>query len=254
LAELFVASQLVRLGYVPELEAALGDGLVDAAIRVDERTIYFEVISPERSATMNEALADIQAHAARLRGENAGKKIEVLLAVDLTATVAEAVSQFLRSAKTSPTVQEIAGVGSAIVEPADGTLIVSPRIQSTGDTTVFGASSGFSSDGSLVSVRMPVADHRIQRLIAGELHHFTPETVNVLVVDLSRAAGSIRGWTPLIERRFQPAQNRRLSGALMYQLNQTHPSLKHRWRALMNPYAYQSVPGAFVTAIESLNE
>jgi hypothetical protein len=253
LAELFVASHLVRIGYVSELEAALGNNRVDASVRVDQTTVYVEVISPERSQTMIEGQVAIQALAARVREENTGKKIELLLSVDLTDAVVAAVCDFLPRAPLSADIQEMAGLGFAIVEPADGTLVVSPRIRSAGDTTVFGAASGFSGDGSLSSVRMPITDHRVQRLLDGELHHFTRDTVNVLAIDVSHAAGSIRGWTPLIERRFQPALNRRLGAVVVYQLSETHPAIKYRWRALRNPHAYQPVPDALLVAIESLN-
>lgn len=255
LAELFVASHLVRIGYVSELEleAALGNNRVDASVRVDQTTVYLEVISPERSKTMTEGQVAIQALAARVRAANAGKKIELLLSVDLTDAVAADVCEFLLRAPLSADVQEIQGLGFAIVEPADGTLVVSPRIRSDADTTVFGAASGFSGDGSLASVRMPITDHRVQWLLDGELHHFTRDTVNVLAIDVSHAAGSIRGWTPLIERRFQPTLNRRLGAVVVYQLSETHPAIKYRWRALRNPHAYQPVPDSLLMAIESLN-
>ena len=197
--------------------------------------------------------AAIQALATRIRTENAQRKIEVLLSVDLADGVIAAVCAFLSQIATSHDIQEIPGIGFAIVEPSDGTLVVSPRIQSAPDTTVLGAASGSSGDGSLASVRVPITDHRVQRLLTAELHHFSRDEVNLLVIDVSRSAGSIRGWTPLIERRFQPTQNRRLSGAVVYQLVGTMPAMKYQWRALRNPHAYRSIPDALLAALDSLN-
>src|SRR5712691_436533 len=98
------------------------------------------------------------------------------------------------------------------------------------------------------SVRVPITDHRVQRLLTAELHHFSRDEANLLAIDISRSAGSIRGWTPLIERRFQPTQNRRLGGVVVYQLVGTTPAIKHKWRALRNRHAYKPIPDALLTA------
>lgn len=254
LPELFVAANLVRIGYVPELEPVLGGNRLDSVVQVDGTPVYIEVISPERAEVVIEANAAIQRLAAQLRTDNPGKKIELLLSVDVDDGVIGRVRHFVERAALSADVQEIPGIGSVIVEPADGTLVVSPRIPSPRDATVLGVATGTSVDGSLAAVRMPITDHRVQRLLAAELHHFSPDETNVLAIDVMRSSGSIRTWTPLIERRFQPNQNRRLDAVVMYQLVQTSPTIKHAWRVLRNPHAYRPVPDAFIGAIGSLNE
>src|SRR5215831_16009466 len=46
--------------------------------------------------------------------------------------------------------------------------------------------------------RVRCLDHRVQRLLTAELHHFFKDEANLLAIDVSRSAGSVRGWTPLI--------------------------------------------------------
>ncbi len=153
LAELFVAATLVHVGYVPQLEPALGSTRLDALVSVDGTAIYIEVISPERSEVMIEAHAAIQILATQVRQENPGRKIEVLLVVDLSDDVVAEVCAFVSSAALSPNIQEIPGIGFAIIEPSDRTMVISPRIEAAPDVTVLGAASGNSADGSLASVR-----------------------------------------------------------------------------------------------------
>jgi hypothetical protein len=244
LPELFVAANLVRVGWVPELEPRLDGNRLDCVIRVDGTVVYIEVISPERGEAIIEAHEAIQTLATRLKTDQAGRKIELLVSVDLNDDVVAQVRDFLSRAANSEAVQEIPGIGAVIVEPFDGSMVVSPRIRSESDQTVLGAAVGSPADASLVSVRMAITDSRVQRLLAAELHHFSRGETNLLVIDVSRCAGSIRGWTPLIERRFQPQQNRRLGGAAVYQLTGTMPAIEHRWRILRNPHAYRPVPDA----------
>ena len=253
LTELVVAANLVSLGYQPELEPAVGASRLDAVVTVDGTPVYIEVISPERSEVMIEAHASIQALATRVRTENPARKIEVLLNVDVSEEVATRVCAFVSAAPLSADVQDIPAIGAATIEPADRTMVIAPRIQAPADVTVLGAASGSSDDGSVTSVRMPITDHRVQRLLDGELHHFSRADVNLLAIDVSRSAGSIRGWSPLIERRFQPNLNRRLGAVVVFQVEKTTPAIGHQWRAFRNPHALRPVPEALLTALESLN-
>jgi hypothetical protein len=253
LPELFVAANLVHVGFTPELEPTLNGNRLDCLVHAGGQRVYIEVISPERADVIVEAHTTIQALAMLLRTDNPGRKIELLVSVDVDDEAIARIREFVSRAACASAVQDIPGIGAVIVEAADGTLVVSPRIATPPDTTVLGVSHANSADGSLAAVRMPVSDHRVQRLLTAELHHFSRDETNVLVVDVGRSAGSIRSWSPQIERRFQPIMNRRLGAVVVYQLVQSNPSYRYRWQVLQNPHAYRAVPDAVIHAVRMLN-
>src|SRR5437867_2565448 len=97
-SELFVAAHLVQVGYAPQLEPTLNGNRLDCVVRADDIPVYVEVISPERADAIIEAHNAIQALAVQLRTENPGRKMELLVSVDLDDEVAAKIREFVAHA------------------------------------------------------------------------------------------------------------------------------------------------------------
>jgi hypothetical protein len=93
--------------------------------------------------------------------------------------------------------------------------------------------------GRVVNVTAAFSDERAQRLIAGELHHFSRQYPNVLVIHVGAIGGGLTAWVPLVRRCFQPARNTRLGAVLLLERHFDGPVVPgaHRGQLLENPHA-----------------
>src|SRR5262245_33569702 len=112
-----------------------------------------EVISPERAAAMVEAHEAMAGLATRLQQALPHLKIERVLDVDIAPAVCDIAVDALLQAPSSTEIQLVANIGRFIKEPADGQLVVSPRVPAAADTVILGVAVGTSVDGSLATVR-----------------------------------------------------------------------------------------------------
>ncbi len=258
LAELEVAAALVQIGLVPQLEPELGGKKLDAGFRYDGRDVYVEVIAPERSDAMKEASEAIHSLASRLANGNPGTRIEVLLTPPFSTDNSDDIVARVNSAQWRSVQREIAGIATFTKEAAPSTAIVSPRIAWRGESPVLGVGQG-SVNGSVVTVvlvRLPMDDERAQRVLAGELHHFSRETPNLLIMNVTSVVGGMKGWTPLIEKCFQPTRNRRIGAVLLYEMMTVglRAQIWERWRLVRNPHAYVPIPERLLDSLATLDQ
>jgi hypothetical protein len=104
--ELVFAARLVKAGFQPILEPSLGSGFLDTRIPMDAGDVYCEVIAPETSETILEVKTAASDLAATLMEQNTGRRVEVLLSVDIdesiSSRVVEAVNLLPDSNETWP--------------------------------------------------------------------------------------------------------------------------------------------------------
>ncbi|PYV62525.1 MAG: hypothetical protein DMG97_40240, partial [Acidobacteria bacterium] len=83
-----------------------------------------------------------------------------------------------------------------------------------------------------------------KRLLYGESHHFSREQMNILVVDVTRIVSSLKIWSQLIEKCFQPEQNRRFGAVVLFSAGITGDKMApfQQWKVVRNPYATKAIP------------
>ena len=100
-------------------------------------------------------------------------------------------------------------------------------------------------------VRVPVTDTRAKRLLYGESPHFSRDEMNVLVMDVTSVVSSLKVWSQLIEKCFQPEQNRRFGAIVLFSAGITGEKMSalQEWKVVRNPYAYKPIPESLLEKI-----
>ena len=251
------AAALVRAGYSPELEPQVGTGLVDAAIDWEGGRIYAEVIAPERAEAIVAAHSDVQALAGALCGAISGTVVEVLLHSDIGPDTLPRILASLPDL-SSGAPRTLEGFATIVQQPGAVPLILSPSLPSSGTDPVLAAAVGRveGTQATAGVIRMPLLDSRARRLLSAELHHFSRDKRNILAIDISGVSVGPKNWAPLIQRSFQPNQNRRIGAVVFFSRGMVGIPLATRqiWAAVANKYAYCPIPPVFLDKLVSLDE
>lgn len=238
-SELTAAATFSRLGFIPALEVEVEGKVPDLALMFGSTAVYVEVITPDRSEIVKAVTEQIN--------EMAG----AILAVDVSSLCKAIVdSGYVEEP------QDIPSVGRFVKRPFSLSPVVTPSIDSRTAGTVLGAARALveGEKGGLAAVRVAVFDGRARRLLAGELHHFSKGSPNVLLIDCGGVPGGVGDWVPSITRCFQPAQNTRISAVILYQTGMIGAPLQlHRtWKVLPNPHATNPLPIVLLDALTTL--
>jgi hypothetical protein len=251
------AAALGRLGCAPELEPQVESAVLDTLVEWKGIRIYSEVISPERADAVVAADVDVQRLANLVRDRVPGFVVEVLLETDITPEIETAILNHLEALPLDQPVK-IGGVATMVRRAASIPLQVGPTLLSEAPGPVLGAAAGVVGEGVATAgvVRMPIVDSRARRLLAAELHHFSRHTYNVLAIDMTTATVGPKDWASLIQRSFQPGQNRRIGAVVFFSRGLTGAPLASRqmWAGVRNEYAYYSIPPEFLSSLAGLDE
>jgi len=257
-SELRFAAALTRLNLRPEIEPQLGSTVLDTAVDYEGTQVYCEVIAPERADAITSIQPAIQALAETIRDRVTGSVLEVLLDTDIGPETSAAVLDVLPRV-SGPDPVEFEGLGTFVRRPASIPLQLGPTIFAPrGGRPVLGAAAG-GIDGSVVSagiVRVPVQDARARRLLAAELHHFSRDAHNLLAIDMTDVTANSQAWASLIQRSFQPKQNKRIGGVIFFWQALVGPPVEVRqwWTVLPNEHANRPIAAELLAMIESLDE
>src|SRR5207253_87029 len=95
---------------------------------------------------------------------------------------------------------------------------VGPTISSPEAAVIIANAQGSIDNGVRTAgiVRVPLTVARAKRLLYGESHHFSREEMNILVLNVTSIVSSIKIWSQLIEKCFQPEQNRRFGAVVLF--------------------------------------
>jgi hypothetical protein len=96
-----------------------------------------------------------------------------------------------------------------------------------------------------------MTDERAKRLLYAESHHFSPDHINVLVINATSVPGGIKTWTPLIRCALQPTQNRRFSAIILFSVGIGGEKMGtlETWTAITNSHAYCPIPEKFLQRV-----
>jgi hypothetical protein len=252
-SELVFAARLVKAGFRPVLEPPLCGRFLDARIPTDVGDVYCELIAPETSDAICAIVTAATALAARLRDQNAGKRVEVLLSVDIDEGISNTVAETAKLRPVSDETWTLANVAVISKRVMADDANVGPTIPSPEVAATIGAAQ-CSYDGAVRTagiVRVPVTDTRAKRLLYAESHHFSREHMNILVVDVTRIVSSLKAWGRLIEKCFQPDQNRRFGAVVLFFAGTTGEKMtaSQQWKVVRNPYAERPIPESLLERI-----
>jgi hypothetical protein len=252
-SELTFAARMVKAGYRPTLEPPLGTGLLDTRIPMAEGQVYCEVIAPETRDVIQEVRTAASALATILRDENKGRRVEVLLAVDIDQNVSAKVAEAVKIHPDSNEAWAIGEIAVASKRLAGDDANVGPTIPAPEAAAIIGAAQCSVDRGmrSAGIVRVPVTDTRAKRLLYGESHHFSRGEMNLLVMDVTKVVSGLKAWRHLIERCFQPGQNRRFGAVALFFSGITGEKMSamQNWEVVKNPYAYKPIPESLLQKI-----
>lgn len=260
-SELTVAATLSRMGFPPALQVEAGTKIPDLAITVGGSVVYGEVVAPERAEIVKEIEGRIGEIASAVLAGCGDANVELFLDFDPWQVDIPSVMRFVADSPHVFQPTEIPEVGRFVKRPFTFPPVIAPTIDSGTPGTIVGlARSNFCvtdrlvTGGSVVSIRAPVFDSRAKRILTAELHHFTKSAANFVVIDCGGTAGAANEWIPALTRCFQPKQNTRVSGVLLFFGGLTgNPLQVHRvWEVLPNPYAANPLPSGLLKAFERL--
>jgi len=255
-SELTVAATLSRLGFSPELGVGAGVKVPDLAFTVGVTSVYAEVIAPDRAEIIKAVTDKINEIASSILAVSSRASVEVFLDCEPDTVDMATLSKTIGDSPFAEHPQEIPSIARFLKRLFSSPPVVSPSIASGTSGTVLGAARSIvnGANGVLVSVRVAVFDGRAKRLLAGELHHFSKTSPNVLVINTGNVPGGVKDWLLSLTRCFQPAQNTRISAIVLYQTGVlVNPIHVHRvWHVLINPHAANPLPERLLEALTTL--
>jgi len=99
-----------------------------------------------------------------------------------------------------------------------------------------------------------VSNERGVGLFEAESKHFSTETMNLVVMDVSAALPfGFESWVPFIARRFQPSLNRRFGAVALVQTYNQAPALIRRCAVVANSHAYKPLPLGLVDGLRGID-
>ncbi len=255
-SELFLASSLVKQGYVPALEPSLNGNKLDASISIDGEEIYFEVISPIGSEAFQHDINDGNKFASQLLELFPETSIDIVLLDMLSEKIKPKLIEFIKNLRPSfneNSFEELNDIAVARCMPFHPECIPFNLNRSDIKEAKLGIAVGNSNARVILRQRI-LPDERLQRLMDDEAKHFSREKINILMIDASGTnPHNFKAWEPLIIRRFQPRINRRFSAALLFQRELASKGIvRTNWNLLGNQYAYRTLPHVLRTSFKKL--
>lgn len=255
-SELEVARFLAARDLIVELEPELFGRKPDFRI-VEPYLVYGEVVTPELSAPAR-ALSHAIAAALSVLVEHTpwGGRLEVVMSSDGDpAQVADWLAPRIGDVVTDHSAIDVplayASFSLTQIDPAVG-----PQIGGTLDlpSPALAAALVQHRDGAARTavLRASITDDRAGKILDAEAKHFTRDRPTLVVIDTGGGPFSSKGWSPLLQRRFQPEINTRFSAAGLFRRS-LHLDASHGtdWTMLTNPHARNPLPKAVADLLAS---
>lgn len=261
-SEALIASELVKIGYPPELEPLLNGKRPDALIRVRGKKVYIEVITPEESDKIKNDYSKMEDLTKKLIKQNPGTIIDIYLKCEPSSNNLNILLDFIKNIKPFQynKVIKINNIAFLRYIPHNSRELPNDNLKPVSDysdlPTLLAA--GIEISNGIISkarIGLPVTDDRVERLMADESQHFLQNKRNLLVMDVSKIPGAMQTWVNLIQRRFQPTRNRRFGAVVLLAVSNPvqNDFIKKRLYVLENPYTYKPLPKILLKKLMKLN-
>lgn len=264
LPELEFASTLVDLGYEPILDEPYHETRPDALIISDGQEVCIDVISPLTSDEMRNAYMVMSTIGTNLREKLSTQitnlRLELYLLTSSPYDISDEVYSFLCSfpSPMPGVIHELPGLAliryNHVTDPlSSGLAIDTASPSNTVTPTLFCVTAD--QTGNNVIVRFPLADERLELMMSRKRGQFSPNEINLLVIDVTRVPGGFTGWQSLVRRRLQPGMNTRFSGVLLYQQQWNDLGLfRQECHLEQHPNPRKKLPNSLVNDLTKLNQ
>jgi len=257
-SEAAFAAALVRLGHSPLFEPELKGKNLDALISVGGEKIYLEVTAPEQCDEIKAAYSEMSNLSEIIMEKYKGMDVSVYLLTDPDTGIADTILSYLKGLTPSPEdTHEISNVALIKYGPRTAKALSIEHEQSETELPrLFIVRFSRTDDGTStrVEVGISITDERAQRLMIAEAGHFSRGETNILAMDVSGVPDGIKGWSPLIQRRFQPDINRRFSAVVLFSRFIKSTRVSWRCSVLQNPHAIKKLPKSLSSDLAKLDE
>ena len=226
----------------------------DLAVLTDGTRVYAEVSRPEHSLDQGQLernLSSVHDHVLKVIPE--GTQAEVYFYKEPSMQETHLVVSSVRnSVGTGESEHRIEGLAQIFVGPLETDRPILPQDLHEKRPILF--LTGIKRRGSSLSkvaVAMPFTDQRAQRIFNRESKHFSKNSANLLILDVSRVPGGIKSWAHLISGRLQPKLNRRVGAVFMTQYAIGRRRMERESRLLVHPGPYNPIPQKLLQVMQA---
>jgi hypothetical protein len=263
LAELRFAASLVRLGYRPVLDTQHAERKPDARVVVDGADVCMDVIAPRWSDEHRARQANIQALAEALltwlnSSNQTGISLQMHILIPDHLGEKWDIQAFVRAVTAAwPLIPDrvyelppVAHVRWNSQGHTQGVGIVPYTLESP----VLACFGVCNETGNSVSVTCEVSDARLELMVKRKLKQFSPDTINLLVIEATEVPDGIDSWRLYARRRLQPTVNRRIGGILLCERDADDDGeLLQRIALELHPDPYHPLPPSLVKNLARLD-
>lgn len=251
-SEIQVMAHLVRMKAEVELFPKAGNRSPDLRFRKDSQWVYCE-ISHRGMSKVRKRGQEILHRVASAAGKAIdGKHGKVAILRDLGDDELENLISWLdslsdcRKTKLNDlAVFRTCGM-SGTMDQDDFKLVPMPRLCATSLSATDGH---ISQKGSAC---MCISDRSAQEILETEAAQLHRDYPGVVILDLSTVIEGCTEWSPLIQRRFQPNINTRISGVLLFQVTLNRNGPNTEGSLLINHHSRNPLPGNAARILEGM--
>lgn len=252
-SELVMVAALQSLGYEPRFDAPIDGKVLDAACDIDGRTVYIEVVAPQRPVASADEQRRVVQLTTQIRGCMSKCRVEIELHEPL---LEESVGTIVAAVKSAHPSEWRLVASVAKIRRIDVGQSLLPLFDGDGAQITVAEERTVQGDSASVIARWEESDVRAKRVFNGEYHHFSKSAANVLVVNTCGVSDGMELWPITISGLLRPTQNRKVGAVVFFHQGSLGPpeAIRRRWRIVVNPHAHLPVPDRLLTSIESLDE
>jgi len=252
--EVRVVAALLSKGARVELFPPAGNRVPDFRYQVSDAWIYAEVSKRELSKAVESGRLMLNQVADAAAEAVPGRHGKVGVLRELTQDDLNRFIGWLRAlgAEERRDFEDIAVFDTDTLESGTNRedivfqLVGSPKLFST---KISFREAGVSLKGSACA---QISDTAAQEVLEKEAAQLPREGPGIVCLDVSTIVGGIDEWVPLIQRRFQPSINTRISAVVLFSTFISSGGLSTTWRLLSNPHARTPIPPPELGAIQKV--
>jgi len=251
-AELFVIANLRRWGAKVELFPPVNNRVADCRFRLDSDWVYGEVSQRGISKVRSDARVILGRVATAASAVISGKHGYVAIFRVPDSSELERITSWLENIKDDEETRldDLAlfftdSIDSSVHDEGRlAELVPEPRYFNT----YLKMDPAAPAKGTAC---MGVSDENAGKVLRDEAAQLPKDGPGVVFLDVSGIIGGVKEWSPLIQRRFQPNINTRISAVALYETGLTVAGPKYEGQILVNPFAKNALIQSLIYPLQS---
>lgn len=255
-SEIYVGAKLVTGGFEIEIEPLLEGRKPDFRFNIEKEWIYLETCYRSLSKSLINANKILEEASSLVAKSIPGRHGMLALLKPITLEELPTIKKWLdkNASKHEAYLDSVAyyysdaKIDSCIDDNHALTKYLSkPRLFATYFT------SDLRGPGTKGTACMQVCDFQAQEILENEAKQLSKNELGIICLDLSRVMGGIREWAPLIEKRFQPKINTRISAVILIEkVMSIHGEMHLLGTFLNNKFSNKPIPERTVSRLKTI--